>query len=253
MQKIISILFSAAFSLVSQLHCATPIERLIIERQEVDLDQFPLYRQTVADHSDENVVVMELYDRLEALLRDETIWNSKFSAELVLQAVAYAAEKHEGQKRKYSGIPYIAHPISVILILLEEGNVKDHFILAAAALHDTLEDTDAIGEEISYLFSEKVKGLVEELTNDPNLTSEKKHLWQIEHALKMSPEAKQIKIADRISNLRSYNEQEFPEGSQQEDHKKTYFIASVGLSKALSGFNENLDIALQETIYEYLK
>ena len=160
MQNIFSFLLVATFSIASHLVALTPVERLftpkdqlVIEREPTPVNLFSIYRQTVSDHSENDKVVMELYDHLEELLQNERIWNSNFSAELVLQAVAYAAEKHEGQKRKYSQVPYVMHPISVIIILLEEGDVKDHFVLAAAALHDTLEDTDASTHHIAYLFS----------------------------------------------------------------------------------------------------
>ncbi len=255
MQKIIYLLLSSLFPFVFPLQASSSVDKdhLVIERVETEVDLFSLYRQAVSDHSQGDREVMELYDHLEQLLRAETHWSPDFNAELVLQGVAYAAEMHEGQKRRYSEVPYISHSISVVLILFEEGNVKDHFVLTAAALHDTLEDTDASAEEIAYLFSDKVKSLVQEVTNDPNLTYEMKHAWQIKHALKMSPEAKLIKLADRTHNLRSYNEQDFPEGSRQEDQKRNYFMASANLAKALSGCNEKLDIAIDEEIHSYLK
>ena len=60
---------------------------------------------------------------------------------LLLRAAAFAADKHRNQRRKdHARTPYINHPLAVARVLAEEGGVKDPEILAAAILHDTLED-----------------------------------------------------------------------------------------------------------------
>jgi guanosine-3',5'-bis(diphosphate) 3'-pyrophosphohydrolase len=64
------------------------------------------------------------------------------SISLVLRAAAFAADKHRNQRRKdHARTPYINHPLAVARVLAEEGGVKTPEILAAAILHDTLEDT----------------------------------------------------------------------------------------------------------------
>ena len=65
------------------------------------------------------------------------------SNQLILKAAHFAAQKHRDQRRKNEDAsPYINHPISVAKIISEIGNVEDPEVLAAALLHDTLEDTE---------------------------------------------------------------------------------------------------------------
>ena len=67
---------------------------------------------------------------------------------LILKAAHFAAKKHRDQRRKDKhASPYIIHPISVALAIAQIGRVDDSEILAAALLHDTLEDTEATPEE----------------------------------------------------------------------------------------------------------
>lgn len=124
--------------------------------------------------------------------------------ELEVKALQYAANKHKGQKRKYNGLPYICHPIMVHHILSEVCD--DPEMLAAALLHDTVEDTDATIEEIGELFGPRVKLLVAGLTDlsvpeDGN----RAHRKAIDRAhLGMQCNAvKTIKLADIIHNTPS--------------------------------------------------
>ena len=259
MEKLFSLLVAASFSVTGVLPVsATPAERaidressLVIEREVVSEDVYAMYRHVVADNSNNDKVVMAYYDHLEELVLREAKHNPNFSAELVLQSVTYAAEKHNGQMRKFSDTPYIMHPIAVTTILFEEGGVRDHYVLAAAALHDTLEDTDAIPKEVEHLFSYHVCSLVLELTNPEGLTKETKHAWQIEHIKNLSPDAKLIKIADRTHNLRSFNSEKFEKQSPEALNKKKYFTASRELGKRLSGQNKDLDAKLQAELDYY--
>lgn len=121
--------------------------------------------------------------------------------ELVERARAYCIRAHEGQTRR-SGAPYSTHPIAVAEILAREG-VDDPEILAAACLHDVLEDCPVDRETLAREFGERVARLVEELTNlgPPGRTFEEKHRALAEEARRMSPDAKWIKLADRWHNL----------------------------------------------------
>ena len=80
-------------------------------------------------------------------------------ADLVERARAFAAHKHRDQVRKYSKLPYMVHLESVVRILQSFG-IDDPPILAAAYLHDTVEDTDAAMEEVYQQFGEQVAELV---------------------------------------------------------------------------------------------
>ena len=119
------------------------------------------------------------------------------------EAAVFAARKHGAQKRKgKSGTPYINHTLDVADILCRIGGIEDLTVLIAAVLHDTLEDTDTTQEEIGELFGEEVLSLVKEVSDDRSLPRRERKLLQIEHAPHLSPNAKLIKIADKISNVR---------------------------------------------------
>ncbi|KAJ3209740.1 Guanosine-3',5'-bis(diphosphate) 3'-pyrophosphohydrolase MESH1 [Entophlyctis luteolus] len=122
---------------------------------------------------------------------------------LLIDAAAFAAEKHRGQRRKdLAATPYINHPIGVARILAIEGGVEDEFVLAAALLHDTVEDTDTTFEEIDSRFGSTVGRIVREVTDDKSLDKAERKRLQIETAPSKSKEAKLVKLADKIYNLR---------------------------------------------------
>ncbi len=121
--------------------------------------------------------------------------------------MTFAYFAHLGQNRN-GGEPYIIHPIRVVEKLKKAG-IKDEDILAAAYLHDTIEDCPGITvEEITKFFNTRVASLVLELTNiiegrelEHKYTFEQKQASLIEHCKKMSNDAKLVKICDRIDNI----------------------------------------------------
>ena len=117
------------------------------------------------------------------------------------RALEFAREKHKEQKRKMSNDPYIIHPIRVAEIVRCYGGNEDQ--IAAALLHDTVEDTDTKPEEIEKEFGSIISGLVAELTNDD---VEKERMGKEKYLTKkissMSPEALLVKFADRLDNVR---------------------------------------------------
>lgn len=83
------------------------------------------------------------------------------SVSLLLKALEFAAVKHCGQRRKGAdAAPYINHPIAVANILCNEGGVTDPVVLAAAVLHDTIEDTGTSREQLKRLFGPDVARIV---------------------------------------------------------------------------------------------
>lgn len=121
----------------------------------------------------------------------------------LLDALDFAAKRHRDQRRKgVESSPYINHPIGVARILADPGGITETSVLVAAVLHDTIEDTETTAAEIESLFGPTVRGLVEEVTDDRSLPKEERKRLQIEHAAALSAGAKQIKIADKISNVR---------------------------------------------------
>ena len=121
---------------------------------------------------------------------------------LILKAAHFAAEKHRDQRRKdKNASPYIIHPISVALAITQIGGVDDPETLAAALLHDTLEDTETTPEELEAEFGKKVCEYVLDVSDDKTLPKDERKRRQIEHAKKISKGAALIKLGDKISNV----------------------------------------------------
>jgi len=130
------------------------------------------------------------------------------------RAIELAVQFHSGQMREGDQpLPYITHPLEVLLNLRFVGRVTDEEMLCAAVLHDTVEaaiiDLDTIQRE----FGTRVRDLVQELTREEPKPSalvglRKKEIWRlraemlIDEIAKMSSDAQQIKLADRLANLR---------------------------------------------------
>lgn len=130
--------------------------------------------------------------------------------EVIERAYRYADKKHQNQLRK-SGEPYIIHPLAVAEIVAEIGLDTD--AIAAALLHDCLEDTDASFEEISRLFGETVANLVEGVTKLTRVQYSTMEEQQMENLRKMFMAMSKdirvilIKISDRLHNARTFQYQ----------------------------------------------
>lgn len=121
----------------------------------------------------------------------------------ILRALAFAAERHRDQRRKdASASPYINHPIAVASLLWHDGEIRDPAVLAAAILHDTIEDTGTTEAELAAAFGAEVAAIVVEVTDDKSLPKARRKELQIEHAPHLSARAKLVKLADKICNLR---------------------------------------------------
>jgi GTP diphosphokinase / guanosine-3',5'-bis(diphosphate) 3'-diphosphatase len=133
---------------------------------------------------------------------------------LLTRALVFAAHKHRDQRRKDPGAsPYINHPIGLADVLVNEGGVTQTEILCAALLHDTVEDTKTSPEELSELFGAVISHIVMEVTDDKNLPKKVRKRVQIEHAGSLSREAKAVKLADKICNLRDVEQAAPPDWS----------------------------------------
>jgi len=126
----------------------------------------------------------------------------KRSQALVNAAIRFAKGHHEGQLRKYTGEPYIEHPISVAKIV--SSVTEDVEVICAAILHDVLEDTNAKYEDlINRGFGWSIANMVLELTDvskpsDGN-RSIRKAIDRM-HLAKASKRSKTVKLADMIDN-----------------------------------------------------
>src|SRR6267154_5131596 len=122
---------------------------------------------------------------------------------LVIRAIEFAVQKHRMQRRKDSeASPYINHPIALMHVLCIDGGITDQLVLAAAALHDTIEDTETTEEELRTIFGEEITQIVVEMTDNKSLPKEVRKRLQIEHAHRMSREGALVKLADKLCNLR---------------------------------------------------
>lgn len=129
------------------------------------------------------------------------------AAFLINKAEQFAAYHHAavGQKRKYSGEPYIVHPKAVAVTIQTITN--DTAMICAAWLHDTVEDTDATLEDIINHFGPKIGYLVKELTNISKLEDGNRATRKAidrAHIALISPAAKTIKLADRLDNCKDF-------------------------------------------------
>lgn len=126
------------------------------------------------------------------------------TAVVILKALHFAAKKHRDQRRKdIEASPYINHPIEVAELLARVGRVTDPVTLQAALLHDTIEDTQTTPGELEQMFGPEVSRVVQEVTDDKRLPKAERKRLQVVHASQLSERARQIKIADKISNVQS--------------------------------------------------
>lgn len=123
------------------------------------------------------------------------------------KALSFATLAHEGQFRKYDKMPYIVHPIAVAELV--KDMTDDSEMIAAAYLHDVVEDTEITHEEIFLEFGLRVAELVYDLTDQftkemyPEFNRKKRKKLEAERLGKISKEAQLIKICDMADNTKS--------------------------------------------------
>jgi hypothetical protein len=124
------------------------------------------------------------------------------AADLVQRARAFAMDAHAGQTRKGAARePYAVHLAEVATLTRAFGG--DDAAVAAAWLHDCLEDCAVVDAEVRAAFGDTVADLVGELTDPPRTPRARRRQLQVEKAAAKSPQARLIKVADKTSNLRS--------------------------------------------------
>lgn len=122
-------------------------------------------------------------------------------------AIIFAVNAHRGQFRKGSNAPYILHPMEAAAIV--GSMTEDDEVIAAAVLHDTVEDTDATIEEIRERFGSRVAELVAEESENKREDLPAASTWKIRKEetlalLKTAPkEVKMLTLGDKLSNIRS--------------------------------------------------
>jgi guanosine-3',5'-bis(diphosphate) 3'-pyrophosphohydrolase len=164
---------------------------------------------------------------------------------LLLKTLAFAARKHRHQRRKDArSLPYINHPIALANMLYSEGGVSDINVLCAAILHDTLEDTSATRPELAEHFGEKICHIVIEVTDDKHLSKRERKRLQIEHAAQLSREAKLVKLADKICNLRDVLAS--PPVGWSRSRKREYFDWAKQVVDQMRGTHTDLERIFDE-------
>jgi len=159
---------------------------------------------------------------------------------LILKAAAFAAQKHRDQRRKDKhASPYINHPIALAEILRRTGDVRSASVLAAALLHDTLEDTQTTRAELNSAFGPKIMKIVEEVTDDKRLPKQRRKELQVEHAAHISKSAKLVKLADKIANLNDIVIN--PPAGWSPDRKREYFDWAKRVIDRVRGTNAKLE------------
>ncbi len=157
----------------------------------------------------------------------------------LLRALVFAADRHRQQKRKGAeASPYINHLIAVAAVLAEAG-VVDETLLIAAVLHDTIEDTKTTYAELKGAFGRAVADLVKEVTDDKSLDKAIRKQLQIEKASSLSAPAKQLKIADKISNIRDITH--FPPADWPIERCREYLGWAEQVVAGCRGINPELD------------
>lgn len=133
--------------------------------------------------------------------------NKPLDTALLDRAIIYAVEAHAGTERRGKGFPYIVHPMEAVEIVATI--TPDQEILAAAALHDTVEDTDITIEQIRAEFGDRIASLVGAETDDVVDGQSEEESWHdrklaaINRLSKASKDAKTVALGDKLSNMRA--------------------------------------------------
>ena len=166
---------------------------------------------------------------------------------LVLRAAEFAAHKHRNQRRKGGGQrPYIGHCIEVARIIADVGKVDDANVLAAALLHDTIEDTDTTRDELREEFGSVIDDLVAEMTDEKSLESSARKQAQITHAPHLTDGAKLIKLGDKIANVREIGID--PPETWSLKRRQEYFEWAEKVVNAVGRINPPLEELFRTTV-----
>jgi guanosine-3',5'-bis(diphosphate) 3'-pyrophosphohydrolase len=171
-------------------------------------------------------------------------------AQEILSATLFAAHKHGTQRRK--GVvaePYINHLVEVAELVAGALTELDTNLIIAAILHDTIEDAGVTSEELTQRFGTDVAELVAEVTDDKLLPKEDRKRLQVEHAPKLSARAQTIKLADKISNLRSILLS--PPEDWSLERKREYFRWAAQVVEGLTAPNPALRSEFESTLKRF--
>lgn len=133
--------------------------------------------------------------------------NKPLNTELLDRAILFAVRAHAGTERRGKGFPYIVHPMEAVAIV--STMTPDQELLAAAALHDTVEDTDVTVEQLREAFGERIAHLVADESDTFEAGVSEEESWHarkqaaIDRLSRASREAKMVALGDKLSNMRA--------------------------------------------------
>ncbi|MBO4891310.1 MAG: bifunctional (p)ppGpp synthetase/guanosine-3',5'-bis(diphosphate) 3'-pyrophosphohydrolase [Prevotella sp.] len=133
--------------------------------------------------------------------------NKPLDTTLLDRAIIFAVRAHAGTERRGKGFPYIVHPMEAVEIVATM--TRDQEMLAAAALHDTVEDTDVTIEQIQAEFGDRVASFVAAESDEPHQSRDSIENWRarkqaaINRIARASHDAKIVALGDKLSNMRA--------------------------------------------------
>ena len=133
--------------------------------------------------------------------------NRPLDTELLDRAIIFAVRAHAGTERRGKGFPYIVHPLEAVEIAATM--TSDQELLAAAALHDTVEDTSVSIEQLRVEFGDRVASLVASETDTFQEGVSEENGWHarkqaaIDRLARASRDAKIVALGDKLSNMRA--------------------------------------------------
>jgi (p)ppGpp synthase/HD superfamily hydrolase len=163
----------------------------------------------------------------------------------VLRAADLAAQWHVHQRRKgEAGEPYMNHLLEVANLVTQATHGSEPAVTMAALLHDAIEDQNVKAETIAKEFGQHVTDIVLEVTDDKSLPKAERKRLQVEHAPHKSREAKLIKLADKISNVRAIADSPAPDWTVQ--RKLEYVQWACDVVAGLRGTSPSLEQQFDE-------
>jgi myo-inositol-1(or 4)-monophosphatase len=133
--------------------------------------------------------------------------NKPLDTDLLDRAIVFAVRAHAGTERRGKGFPYIVHPMEAVAIV--STMTPDQELLAAAALHDTVEDTDVTVEQLRSEFGDRIASLVADESDEFEAGVSEEDSWHarkraaINRLARASRDAKMVAMGDKLSNMRA--------------------------------------------------
>lgn len=162
---------------------------------------------------------------------------------MIKEAAEFAREAHRGMFRKGTDIPYIVHPVETAVIVA--AFTDDEEMIAAALLHDVVEDTQVTGEELRQRFGPRVADLVLAETEDKSRTWQERKAATLEHLKAAGRDVKILTLGDKLSNIRStasdylvHGDRVFLRFNEKEKAKHAWYY--WGIAKALEELKDSI-------------